>query len=112
MTDIADFLGGAPPANVETPNMAQPNSAWSPGMVVSADTFTGGSPATSFTPETEPEKLNFIQRFQGDIDKRVMMFAEIQKATEQGEQGFGEAVFQTAGKVGAGAILDFIGQLS
>ena len=60
--------------------------------------------------EVEAEKLGFIGRFKEDIDKRVMMFAEIQKATEEGEQSFGEAIFQTAGKVGAGAVLDFIGQ--
>lgn len=109
MTDIADFLGGQPPLEVNAPQPGRAG-AFTPGAVMSLADFQGEGQVQNYVPESEPEKLNFIQRFQEDIDRRVMMFAEIQKATEEGDQSMGEAIFQTAGKVGAGAILDFISE--
>lgn len=58
----------------------------------------------------EEERLGFAQRFGQDIQKRVDMLGEIQRAVQSGEQSTAEGVLQVAGKLGAGAILDFIGE--
>lgn len=65
----------------------------------------------------EPEPINlegldpgFIQRVSEDFEKRGKIFEEIQAATESGEQSTAEGIFQIAGKVGAGAVFDFLGE--
>ncbi len=79
------------------------------GQVINAqEVFGNSSPALS-TP-SEDEKLGFLERFQEDIDKRVAMAAEIITAVQGGEQSTAEGILQVAGKVGAGAVMDFMGQ--
>lgn len=78
---------------------------------ISANEFFGNGPVKSFQPEDEAEKLGFLQRFEQDIQKRVDMSGEIIQAVMDGEQSTAEGYLQVAGKVGAGAILDFIGQV-
>ncbi len=80
------------------------------GNVLTANEFFGGSDPSVFNSDDEGEKLGFAQRFQEDIDKRVEMSREIVDAVQNGEQSTAEGVLQVAGKVGVGAILDFIGE--
>lgn len=77
---------------------------------MSADAFFAGEEPKLYEPKDEDEKLGFLQRFGNDIQKRVDMLAEIQLATERGEQSTAEGILQVAGKLGAGAIMDFIGE--
>jgi len=80
------------------------------GEVVSAQDFLGDSAPVLSTP-SEPEKLSFLERFQEDLDKRVAMNEEIMVAVQAGEQTVAEAMLQIAGKQGAGALMDFLGEV-
>lgn len=78
--------------------------------VVSMDDFLGGGNFKVVKPESEPEKLNFAQRFGENLKKRADMAKEISQATLSGEQSWAEGILQVAGKVGVGGVLDFIGE--
>src|SRR5688500_632164 len=59
---------------------------------------------------TPPRGGNFAARFSDDFKKRGAMMKEIDNAVASGEQGYAETVFQMLGKVGAGVMLDFVGE--
>lgn len=77
---------------------------------LSADQFLSGGGLRLVEPETEEEKLGFVQRFGEDLQKRKQIAQEVIQASQEGEQSWGEGVLQLVGKVGAGAVLDFIGE--
>lgn len=58
----------------------------------------------------QPKKLGFLQRVGDDLKERRQMFNEINDAYLSGEQSYAETSLQLFGKVGAGAVLDFIGE--
>lgn len=97
---LEDFMGG--------PVKSAPT--FHAGDNVSADDFFGGASPGQFQPETEEEKLGFLQRVGEDLQRRNDLGAEIQKSLDEGEIGYAESVLQSAGKVGAGAVLDFMGE--
>lgn len=60
--------------------------------------------------EEEDEKLNFLERVEERWSERGNMASEIEAAMARGEQGFAESAFQLIGKVGAGGVLDVLGE--
>ncbi len=60
---------------------------------------------------SEPEKINFLQRVGNDLKERKQMFNHIHDAYRSGEQYYHESMMQVVGKVGAGALLDFVGEV-
>lgn len=60
--------------------------------------------------EAEPESPGFIERVSGDIEDRAKLAREINALFESGEQSLAESVLQMTGKVGAGTILDILGE--
>jgi len=77
---------------------------------ITAKDFFGNGGINITQPETEEESLNFAQRIGKDIEKRAGMYIHIKEAYDNGEQTYMEAVLQVAGKVGAGSVMDFIGE--
>ena len=62
--------------------------------------------------EKRKPKKNFFQRFGGDLRHRFgEQGGEIIAARVAGDQGFASTALQLTGKVGAGTILDLIGEL-
>lgn len=81
-----------------------------PSGSISPEQFFAGAEPELYEPQEEEEKLGFLQRFNQDIQRRVDMVGEIQRAMQDGEQSTAEGYLQLAGKVGAGAVLDFVGE--
>lgn len=82
--------------------------------------LTGDSPPTEpeleeifsrLEPKTEEEKLNFVTRVGNDLKKRADMSTMIAQSVTDGEQSFAEGMLQIAGKVGAGSVMDFMGEV-
>lgn len=59
----------------------------------------------------EEERPGFIERVSTDVEDRMRLAEEIKGFTERGEQTLAESVLQLTGKVGAGTILDFLGEV-
>ena len=57
----------------------------------------------------EPKK-NFFERFSDDIDDRSMIAGDIIDRYKDSEQGLVSTITQMVGKVGAGGVMDFIGE--
>lgn len=57
------------------------------------------------------DDMGFVERFSEDLENRKQLAIEIQNIFQRGEQTFGESVLQLTGKVGAGSILDFLGEV-
>jgi hypothetical protein len=72
--------------------------------------FFGAEEVQFYKPKDQDENLNFAERVGQDIKKRLAMGKEIVAAVESGEQSTAEGFLQVAGKVGAGSVLDFIGE--
>lgn len=68
---------------------------------------TPGAAGLPIQPEESP---GFIERVRADLAERGRMLDEIQAAEEAGEQPLSESLFQVAGKVMAGSVLDVIGE--
>lgn len=68
------------------------------------------APAPAPEPTPEPSRPNFFERVGEDINKRGEMAMDIKDAGMSGEQTAGETVLQLIGKVGAGSVLDIIGE--
>lgn len=81
-----------------------------PQNSISFDEFSNGKPVSVAKPETEPEKLGFVQRVGEDLRKRQTVLEEISDAVSRGETSFAEGVLQTAGKVGVGGVFDLLGE--
>jgi hypothetical protein len=64
----------------------------------------------SFAVDSDEGKLGFAERFGKDIDDRMKMADEIQKAAESGRVEEATAMAGMVGKVGGGLVLDFIGE--
>ena len=79
------------------------------GNVVSGTDFFDGE-SKPYVPESEPEKLGYLQRVGEDLETRVKFAREIRAAYQRGEQGIMESGMQLYGKVGAGAALDIMGE--
>ena len=62
------------------------------------------------TPEPEPSRPNFFERVGDDMSRRGEMAMDIRDAGMSGKQTAGETVLQLIGKVGAGSVLDIIGE--
>lgn len=58
----------------------------------------------------QQRKESFLGSMKEHWDKRTMMQTDIMEATANGEQTYGEAMFQTIGKVGVGLAFDFLGE--
>lgn len=56
------------------------------------------------------ETLGFTERVSADFETRRGELEEIKRATASGEQTLAEGVFQVIGKVGAGSVLDVLGE--
>ena len=82
-----------------------------PGLNVSVEDFMGGGEVRFATAKNDEEQLNFLQRVMEDLDKRSKLASEIEQAVKNGEQSAAEGILQSAGKVGAGAVLDFLGEV-
>ena len=68
---------------------------------------------TDAVPETQinpSDELNFLERVIRDKDKRIGMMAEIKGRHERGEQFGTSTQFQMVGTVGAGFLLDVVGE--
>jgi len=98
----ADEFFGQPTPQVAT---------FSPGSNVSADDFFGGGAVNLAKPEVEEEKLGFLKRFGDDLKRRSDLALVIDEAVKSGEQSFAEGVLQSAGIVGGGAMMDFLGEV-
>lgn len=79
-------------------------------QTMSADDFSNGGEIVIYNPQEESEKLGFLDRVHKDLQKRHKMGFEIGDAVNAGEQTFAEGMLQIAGKVGAGAVSDIIGE--
>lgn len=77
---------------------------------ISADQFFAEGDVSVQAPETPREKQNFLERVKKDLSDRKQVYDEIIEANNAGEQSFATGVLQVAGKVGAGAVLDFLGE--
>lgn len=78
---------------------------------VSAQEFFGDGEVALYQPQNEDEKLGFLKRFGEDLKKREVMYGEIISASMNDEQSTAEGILQVAGKVGAGTVLDFLGEV-
>lgn len=78
--------------------------------ISSAGTVPEGFSIVRPPEEEEDNRLNFAQRFGNDLSERFDMLKEIGTAFVQGEQTTAESALQVAGKVGAGTVLDLIGE--
>lgn len=56
------------------------------------------------------EGPGFTERVSADFEQRGRELEEIKRATDSGEQTLAEGVFQVIGKVGAGSVLDVLGE--
>jgi hypothetical protein len=56
------------------------------------------------------QKKNFWERFSDDVDERSMAAGDIIDRYKDSEQGLVSTITQMVGKVGAGGVMDFIGQ--
>ncbi len=68
----------------------------------------------SLAPEAQqPEevKLNFLQRINEDLDNRKKIYWEVTDAYLNDEISYGEGLLNIAGKVGAGVVLDYVGEI-
>jgi len=101
----AEFFGLKKEEDEEEPSLV-PVPALQDSVSMSAKDFFGDGEVTI------PQNVDksFLERVNEDLGKRAKMLKEIFLATEAGEQRFAEGVLQVAGKVGAGAIFDFIGE--
>ena len=61
-------------------------------------------------PTPEPSRPNFFERVGDDMSRRGEMAMDIRDAGMSGKQTAGETVLQLIGKVGAGSVLDIIGE--
>lgn len=121
-----EFAGGEP-VTVELPAADQS---------ISFDEFAGGKPVTvepapapaadpsigetitdaltsamGFLMEPDAEgRPSFVMRTMQDIVGRAETFDKIDKLVSSGEQTLGEGLLQATGKVGAGAVLDVLGE--
>ena len=77
---------------------------------ISFEEAFGDGPAVKSTP-SQKVKLNTAKRFAADLLKRQRIAEEIFRATAEGEQTWGEGMLQLVGKVGAGGVLDLIGEM-
>lgn len=59
----------------------------------------------------EQDKKNFFERFGEAIDERSMIAGDIIDRYKGQEQGLGNTLLQVAGKVGAGGLMDFMGEV-
>lgn len=84
---------------------------FTPGTNVSSNDFFGSGEISLAQPQAEEQKLNFLQRFGQDLQRRSDLAIEIEQAVQNGEQSFAEGILQSAGKVGAGAMMDLIGEV-
>lgn len=91
--------------------MATPEEFFGTSQNVSAGQFFSGGAVSVVQPQTDDEKLSFAQRFGEDLAKRQKIAEEIKRATNEGEQSFAEGMLQLVGKVGAGSVFDFIGEV-
>ena len=79
-----------------------------PGFTL--DVPTGLPPG--FALDAEPKKDNFFERFGDDLKSRFgEQGAEIIKRHVDGDQGFKSTALQLVGQVGAGSIMDFLGEV-
>ena len=78
--------------------------------ITTPENFFGDGDVTIYKPQEETEKLGFLDRVKQDLEKRNKMGMEIADAVTTGEQTYAEGMLQIAGKVGAGAVLDVIGE--
>lgn len=90
--------------------MATPDEFFSTSPQVSASDFFQGGEVRRVVPETDDEKLGFVQRFGEDLSKRKAIAEEIIRASSEGEQSYAEGILQMVGKVGVGGVFDFIQQ--
>ena len=72
--------------------------------------ISSSEPEPTPEPTPEPSRPNFFERVGEDISKRGEMAMDIKDAGMSGEQTAGETVLQLIGKVGAGSVLDIIGE--
>ena len=93
-----DFFGPADGQNNEVINNQQ--------QVLTADAFFG-SDEPKVDPSPDP---SFLERFNEDLKKRAHLSTVAITNSELGNQSYAEGLLQVAGQVGAGSILDFIGE--
>lgn len=86
-------------------------STFTSGTNVSSNDFFGSGEISLAQPQTEEQQLNFLQRFGEDLQRRSDLAVEINEAVRNGEQSYAEGILQSAGKVGAGAMMDFLGEV-
>ncbi len=80
-------------------------------QTVTAQEFFGTTQNNTVSAEEFFKKDNFFERFGDDLKERFgEQGAEIINARVRGDQGFASTALQLTGKVGAGTIMDFIGE--
>lgn len=100
-------LGGTEQPDIQ----AVPNTPGSDdGHVVSQDDFFAGKAGSIDVPADDVEKQGFLERYRKRLEERNQMGIAISDAVYSGEQSFAEGMLQIAGKVGAGAVLDLVGE--
>lgn len=77
---------------------------------LTAEEFMGDGEIIIHRPDAEEDKLNFAERMGNDLKKRFEMAKEITAAVDNGEQTTAEGMLQIVGKVGAGSVMDFLGE--
>ena len=80
------------------------------GTVTQEDFLAGGDFTVEEAPTPDQERPGFIERFSSDLENRKKLAFEIQGLFEQDEISFAEGVVALTGKVGAGTVLDFLGE--
>lgn len=98
---VKKLLGGG--FDQELAAKPSPEEAIAPAEGLTGPELVLGSPAPA------GESPGFIERVRADLAERGRMLDEIQAAEEAG-QPLGESLFQVAGKVMAGSVLDVIGE--